>query len=920
MKKMSISAVILLAALSGCGGKEAAEHYQDALTYNQNNQYNAAVIELKSAISQAPDNIDYRLLLARIYLKTGDVVSAEKEFERALRNGADPEAIAVEVIQTSYLAENHQNVLSLFNDTDGLSEKTQHYLKFYRALAEVELGAADNAVTLFDELVNSEYPDLAAYAEAALLLNARNITDALTAVQQVKQDSLIAKEALLLTAQLQLLDKQNDNAIANLKQYIAQVPRALRVRLLLAQTYVQQQQFSEADEQLVYILQLAPEHGLSNYLKATIEYQKQDYTKAKEHIDKAISARFSNTPSRILAGIVSHQLGLEAQALSHLSAVKNSLHTYPPAQRLYSLLQLRAGETADAANSLSNADFTEKDLSLVAGTAFQLISQGDQSLANEIISRYENMVVPQDGQSLSTLGSLKLGLPDRNAEGIKNLEQALMMDPGLHDTRLVLAGSYIRQKQYDKAAELAEEWLKTDETLNAGYNLKALTYLLQQDLENGKLMLAEAQKADSENVFTLYMLAAVARDENDIAKSDALLTQALELRSDYVPALIAYFTSMQQQGTPQVAIDLVERSHKAHPDNNQIRMLLANLYQSRNNFADVISILKPVSDTQQQFTPAFYGLMVNAYVRTNQTDKALALAERWFNNDDKNIRAGLAYANLLANDGRFKDAIVVLDKQLKVHPKQPVLLRTKIAAQSENGDQKGALATFELLPNEIANSAEMLYHKGRIQILNKQISPGLETLNKSYSMTPAPATAIAIAGAYAKDISYRRAVTFIEEHFAKHGKNSTDLHAYYANLLIEDDVNKAVTEYSEIVQQSPDSIIALNNYAWVLLEVGKVADAKTYAEQALKLNERHPDVLDTYGRVLLELGEHTKAKAQFEQSLAIRPGHAEVQLNLAQALIENGEQEQAGKVLAAVKTDNVKYLDRAKALQQQIAQ
>ncbi|HAW94394.1 MULTISPECIES: XrtA/PEP-CTERM system TPR-repeat protein PrsT [unclassified Arsukibacterium] len=918
MKKISISAVILLALLSGCSGKDAAEHYQDALTYSQNNQYNAAVIELKSAISQAPDNIDYRLLLARVYLKTGDMVSAEKEFERALRNGADPETVAVEVIQTSYLAENHQNVLSLFNDTEGLSPKTEHYLKFYRAMAEVELGATANAIAIFDELINSEYPDLAAYAEAALLLNARNITDALNAVQQVNKDSLIAKEALLLTAQLQLLDKQTDNAIANLQQYIAQVPRALRVRLILAQTYVQQQQFAEADEQLAYILQLAPEHGLSNYLKATIEYQKQDYTKAKEHIDKAINARFSNTPSRILAGIVSHQLGLEAQALSHLSTVKNSLHTFPPAQRLYTLLQLRAGETADAASSLSNADFTEQDLSLVAGTAFQLISQGDQSMAAEIISRYENMVVPQDGQSLSTLGSLKLGLPNRNAEGIKNLEQALMMDPGLHDTRLVLAGSYIRQKQFDKAAELADEWLKTEETRNAGYNLKALTYLLQQDIENGKLMLAEAQKADSDNVFTLYMMAAVARDENDIAKSDALLKQAIDLRSDYVPALIAYFTSMQQQGTPQEAVDLVERSHKAHPDNNQIRMLLANLYQSRNNFADVITILKPISDTQQQFTPAFYNLLVNAYVRTNQADKALALAERWFNSDDKNIRAGLAYANLLANDRRFNDAILVLDKQLKAHPKEPILLRTKIAAQSENGDQRGALATFELLPQELANSAEMLYHKGRIQILNKQISPGLETLNKSYSITPSPATAIAIADAYAKDISYRRAVSFLEEHFTKHGKNSTELQAFYANLLIEDDVNKAVAEYGEIVQQSPDSIIALNNYAWVLLEVGKITDARTYAEQALKLNDRHPDVLDTYGRVLLEQGEPAKAKAQFEQSLAIRPGHAEVQLNLAQALINNGEQEQAGKVLAAVKTDNVKHLDRAKELQQKL--
>ncbi|MDX1678819.1 XrtA/PEP-CTERM system TPR-repeat protein PrsT, partial [Arsukibacterium sp.] len=639
MKKLSLTAVVLITALAGCSGKDAAEHYQDALKYNQNNQYNAAIIELKSAISKAPDNSDYRLLLARIYLKAGDAVSAEKEFDRALRNGADPETVAIEVIQASYLAENYQNVLSLFSETEGLSPKTQHYLKFYRALAEVELGASENAVIIFDELVNSEYPDLAAYSEAALLLNARNIAEALTAVQQVANDSVIAKEALLLTAQLQLLANQTDNAIANLQQYIEQVPGALKVRLVLAQTYVQQQNFAPADEQLVFILKRAPEHGLTNYLKAVIEYQNKDYTKAKEYIDKAINARFSNTPSRVLAGIVSYQLGLEAQALTHLSVVKNSLHTYPPAQRLYSLLQLRAGETADAATSLSSAEFTEQDLSLVAGTAFQLISQGDQSLAAEIISRYENMVVSQDGRSLSTLGSLKLGLPNRGEEGIKNLEQALMLDPGLHDTRLVLAGSYIRQKQFDKAAELADEWLKKAETRNAGYNLKALTYLLQQDLENGKLMLAEAQKADSDNVFTLYMLAAVARDENDIEKSDALLEQAIALRSDYIPALIAYYSSKQQQGSPQVAIDVVERSHKAHPDNNQIRMLLANLYQSRNNFAEVLNILKPVSDTQQQFTPAFYSLMVNAYVRTNQTDQALALAERWFNSDEKNIQA-----------------------------------------------------------------------------------------------------------------------------------------------------------------------------------------------------------------------------------------------------------------------------------------
>ncbi len=54
MKKSGVlTAVILALAVSGCGKKDSQAHYEDAQRYIESQQYNAAVIELKSAIQQS---------------------------------------------------------------------------------------------------------------------------------------------------------------------------------------------------------------------------------------------------------------------------------------------------------------------------------------------------------------------------------------------------------------------------------------------------------------------------------------------------------------------------------------------------------------------------------------------------------------------------------------------------------------------------------------------------------------------------------------------------------------------------------------------------------------------------------------------------------------------------------------------------
>ena len=141
MKKTYLPAAIALSIiLSGCGGKSAEEHFASATEFAQQQRFNEAVIELKSAVAAAPDNGDYRVLLGRIYMQTGDYISAEKELLRAIANGIALPEIAQELIQTRFRSENYKQLLEPMEGEDTLSDSLVRYLSFYRALTEIEMG------------------------------------------------------------------------------------------------------------------------------------------------------------------------------------------------------------------------------------------------------------------------------------------------------------------------------------------------------------------------------------------------------------------------------------------------------------------------------------------------------------------------------------------------------------------------------------------------------------------------------------------------------------------------------------------------------------------------------------------------------------------------------------------------------------
>ena len=91
LKPVLLLLLLILLSGWGCDSRSSSEeNIAAAQAYIEKDELEKAAIELKNALQQVPDNALARRLLGEVYLTLGDGASAQKELERAITLGADP--------------------------------------------------------------------------------------------------------------------------------------------------------------------------------------------------------------------------------------------------------------------------------------------------------------------------------------------------------------------------------------------------------------------------------------------------------------------------------------------------------------------------------------------------------------------------------------------------------------------------------------------------------------------------------------------------------------------------------------------------------------------------------------------------------------------------------------------------------------
>jgi putative PEP-CTERM system TPR-repeat lipoprotein len=287
----------------------------DARRYRDQNNPKAAIIQLKNAVQQQPDNPAARLMLGQLYLDTGDMASAEKELRRARDLGVAPGTVLPALGRALLLQGQYQRVL----DELPAEAATPEALAA-RGHALLGLNRPEDARVQFQRALDAR-PGLAeatlGLAKVALAANHTEQADQL-ADQAIAQhpDSV---DSLRFKGDLQRAGNEREAARATYERILKIKPDNVQAHVDLANLDIEAGNFTKARDQIRQARKAQPNSLLIFYSQALLDFREGHYKTSLDQLQQVLRAVPDHMPSVLLAGAVELALGSNIQAERHLN-------------------------------------------------------------------------------------------------------------------------------------------------------------------------------------------------------------------------------------------------------------------------------------------------------------------------------------------------------------------------------------------------------------------------------------------------------------------------------------------------------------------------------------------------------------------------------------------------------------------------
>ncbi|NND67111.1 MAG: tetratricopeptide repeat protein, partial [Halioglobus sp.] len=277
--------VVIVSLGLGCA-EQSSPNVERAKQHMAMLDYQAASLELKTALGSDRSLVEARWLLGQIYLELGDVRSAEKELLLAAEFGwvGDDTRPA---LAKAYLSQGkfHQ---ALQLNPEGLQPDAAARLLSIQALAELAQGRTEAAARLV-AAARKYRPDsgAAALAEARIYAYQWRTRAALALVDAVLADNAFNADAWRLRGQLLLQSEKLEDARNAYDRAIAYSNVAFSDRVSRALINYQLEEFGAVSAESAILLQLSPQHPSAQYIHGLVLFREGNYREASKAFTKA---------------------------------------------------------------------------------------------------------------------------------------------------------------------------------------------------------------------------------------------------------------------------------------------------------------------------------------------------------------------------------------------------------------------------------------------------------------------------------------------------------------------------------------------------------------------------------------------------------------------------------------------------------
>ena len=905
---ISIGRLVLVAgvlSLFACSGSmDEVQMLQLSKDYMQNKKVAEAVIELKNVLQENPENAEARYLLAEINLQVGDLASAEKEFQRALEMGWSAEAALTGKMRAMIAQGKYKEVLENSTATDGWTATAQANLLALKAVAhagEGDLLKSKNIVLSAEKLDANAYDVLK--ISVLLQLSEKQNKEAGSTLSKALKLFPEDPELLLLSANLAVLNEQNEKAISIYEQIIKSGPDRImtlnvkRAHLGVLKLALLQKDFERVQKARDVFTARKINDPEVNYILAVAAYEEKNYQQAEEYLQKILKISTSHGPTLLLSGSVSYAKRDFEKAVVYLSKYVANYPENNKARKLLGRAYLALGQSGEAQAEFNavlnkNAD----DAELIALIGISEISSGQVQ------------------------------------SGIAGLEKALAMAPDSSSLKLQLAKAYIADGQTDKAIKQLDEILQTDADNDQIKTIKVLAYLQSQDIEMamntarqmlakspdrpdvlalmGRIQLAARDAAEARKFFNQAIainadhisskmnLARLDEQQGDLASAEKRYLSVLDKKPENIAVMTSLARLAAQQGDVAKQIKWLDAARQADKKELFSRVALVEIYLKKGNIAEAEILLRELEDAHPK-TPAVLvvkGRLLMAQKRFTQAEGVIS--EFIAAMPELDIGYYLQAQNQLALDNK-KAALENLRKAYSLKPDvlRNVILLASVEQSAGNNDR--ALKLAEEVIKAAPDSAIGYVIKGDAMLAMKKYQPALENFDKAWTMTQSRDIALRRFKATRMLSSVTQAAPILASWLEQQPDDSGVLLELATAYLIDKQNQNAVINYEKVLSLQPDNITALNNLAW-LYGLENNPRALELAEKAYSLQSESPGIVDTYGWTLLKNNKTAEALIMLKQAANKLPDVPEVQYHYAKALFISGDTDAAVAILKPV--------------------
>ena len=898
---IALTAFLSLAATGCSKSNDPAALIDQARTFQQKGESKAAIIQLKNALQNSPDNPEARFSLGAIYVETGDPLSAEKELRRAASLGIKPERIAPLLGRALLNQGKFQDALDATLPIAGIAQSAE--ILAVRGDAFFGLRKPDEAKEAYQNALALK-PDFTP-ALLGLAKHASVTGDAAGAERHAEQ--AVRKDPRSVEAWLlkgDLLRNKNDTSAA-LKAYDEAIkvrPNSLAALNSRANAFTALGKYAEAKADLDAARKIDATSLPITYSQAVLDATQGNNKAALDSLQIVLRSAPGHMPSILLSGVVQQALGNNEQAEQALKKYVNANPGNVYARKVLASLYTKNGQTQDAMTVLGPALTDapqDSQLLMIAGESYMRTKQYDK--ATEYFEK-ANAINPGAAIVHTALGMSKLGQGD-NSTALAELERATNLDDKSSKSGLLLVMTQIRLKQYDKALASIEAIEKKQPNDPQVHNMKGGAYL----------------------------------GLNKPAAARASFEKAVSVAPAFFPAIENLAHLDVQEKHPEAARKRIEAFIAANNTSTSAMTAAAKLAMAGDQPHEATAWLEKAAAV----TPAAVGPQIELgkqYLRTGAKDKALALAQKLYEKNESNPEVLEFLGQSQAFNADLAAALITFKKLATLKPAlarpQVRIASVQLAMQQQSEAMVSLEKALSLQPDDLEAQVLLfgLYGKnknfeaalriagqvqkqrpkepigfamdGDVQMAQKKYALAQKAYEQAYAFGKSDEWLIKLHGAMVAAGREKEADALVLKVIAAN-PGSISARIFIADsLLARGDRKAAISQYEQALAVAPQNAAVLNNLA-TAYQADKDPRALETAEKAFNAAPTNASVMDTLGWILVDKGANPRGLSLIQKARAQVPANEEIQLHLGVGLMKAGDKSGARKELeplAASKT------------------